>query len=113
MRTDEPAIAGRAYQASLKELSWLDRVFNDTEKQMNSVKARFVLYFSPRIIALGKADRELVEYEVTITERFPNYVDLLPADGRNKLFYADRAEIVFPDGQVEVVKGGKKRHALG
>ena len=79
---------------------------------MNSVKARFVLHSSPLIIALGKADRELVEYDVTITERFPNYADLLPADGRKKLFYADRAEIVFPDGHVEIVKGGKKRHAV-
>jgi hypothetical protein len=80
---------------------------------MNSMKARFVIHSSPHIIALGKADRELVEYEVTITERFPNYANLLPSDGRNKLFYADRAEIVFADGQVEVVKGSKKRHALG
>lgn len=79
---------------------------------MNSVKARFVLHCSPHIIALGKADRELVEYDITITERFPHYADLLPADGRTRLFYADRAEVVFPDGQVEVVKGGKKRRVV-
>jgi hypothetical protein len=77
---------------------------------MNAVKARFVLHSSPHMIALGKAEQELVEYEVTVTEKFPNYAELLPSDGRSKLFYADRAEIVFPDGQVEVVKGGKKRN---
>jgi hypothetical protein len=79
---------------------------------MVSVKARFVLHSSAHIIALGKADQELVEYEVTVSERFPKYVDLLPSEARSKLFYADRAELIFPDGQVEVVKGGKKRKAL-
>jgi hypothetical protein len=79
---------------------------------MVSVKARFVLHSSSHIIALGKADRELVEYEVTVSERFPKYVELLPSEARSKLFYADRAELIFPDGQVAVVKGGKKRKAL-
>ncbi|HET9595457.1 MAG TPA: hypothetical protein VFP65_07740 [Anaeromyxobacteraceae bacterium] len=76
---------------------------------MASVKARFVLHSSAHIVALGKADRELVEYEVTVNERYPNYGRLLPSEGRGKLFYADRAELIFPDGHVEIVKGGKKR----
>ncbi len=79
---------------------------------MASVKARFVLHSSAHMIALGKADREVVEYEVTISEKYPKYEDLLPSEARSKLFYADRAELIFPDGQVEVVKGGKKRKTL-
>jgi hypothetical protein len=77
---------------------------------MESVKARFVLHSSAHIIALGKADQEFVEYEVTVSERFPRHADLLPSEAaRSKLFFADRAELIFSDGQVEIVKGGKKR----
>lgn len=79
---------------------------------MASVKARFVLHSSAHMIALGKADHELVEYEVTVSERYPRYSELLPSAARNQLFYADRAELIFPDGQIDVVKGGKKRKAL-
>ena len=80
---------------------------------MAAVKARFVLHSSAHIIALGKADREIIEYEVTVNERYPNYAKLLPSEGRTKLFYADRAELIFPDGHVEIVKGGNRRKALG
>jgi hypothetical protein len=76
---------------------------------MASVKARFVLHSSAYIIALGKADQEVVEYEVTVSEKYPKYEDLLPSEARSKLFYADRAELIFPDGQVEVVKGKKRK----
>ena len=79
---------------------------------MESVNARFVLHSSAHMIAMGKADQEVVEYAVTVSERYPKYAELLPFEARSKLFYADRAELIFPDGQVEVVKGGKKRKAL-
>ena len=79
---------------------------------MEAVHARFVLHSSAHMISMGKADQELVEYDVTVSERFPNYEQLLPIEARSKLFYADRAELIFPDGQVEVVKGGKKRKTL-
>ena len=52
---------------------------------------------------------QMVEYDVTVSERFPKYEELLPVEARTKLFYADRAELIFPDGQVEIVKGGKRR----
>ena len=79
---------------------------------MDSVNARFVLHSSAHMISMGKADQEVVEYQVTVTERYPKYAELLPFEARSKLFYADRAELIFPDGQVEVVKGGRKRKAL-
>ena len=78
---------------------------------MEAVNARFVLHSSAHMIAMGKAEHETVEYAVTISERYPNYEALLPFEARSKLFYADHAELIFPDGQIEVVKGSKKHRA--
>ncbi len=75
---------------------------------MASVKASFVLHFSPRVVELGKADKDTIVYQVIVSEKYPRYVNLLPPTARDKLFYAERAELLYADGRIELVKGGKR-----
>ena len=73
---------------------------------VEKVLVRLTLYFTDRMVALGKAGGMTEAYMATIPEniKWPLLTDILPPQKLGRIYYAYRAELSFPDGRIVPLK---------